>query len=84
MNYVPGSLINVENNNLQTIINSDYAKQKLIVCDFYADWCGPCKMIAPEFERLGRVYSQTCVFVKCNVDRNQIDAQSRGVRSMPT
>lgn len=52
----------------------------------YADWCGPCKMIAPTFESLSTKYSKPgkITFCKVNVDNHQSIAQSHGVSAMPT
>jgi len=52
----------------------------------YADWCGPCKMIAPVFESLATKYSKPrkITFCKINVDNQQTIAQSHGVSAMPT
>merc|ERR1719273_153522 len=59
------------------------AESKLVVVDYYADWCGPCKMIAPEFENMAKV-NKNCMFLKVNVDKcNQLAAQ-QGVKAMPT
>ena len=54
-----------------------------VVVDFYADWCGPCRMISPTYLELASDYKQ----IKClkvNVDKAQEVAQRCGVRSMPT
>ncbi|KAI8493678.1 PREDICTED: thioredoxin-like protein 1 isoform X2 [Branchiostoma belcheri] len=59
------------------------AGTKLVVVDFYADWCGPCQRIAPFFNQLSLRYP-TVVFVKVNVDQCQQTASSNGVRAMPT
>ncbi|KAI1080587.1 thioredoxin [Whalleya microplaca] len=58
----------------------------IVVTDFYADWCGPCKMIAPTFESLSTKYSKPgkITFCKVDVDKQQAIAQSHGVRAMPT
>ncbi|KAI0119681.1 thioredoxin-domain-containing protein [Daldinia grandis] len=58
----------------------------IVVTDFYADWCGPCKVIAPTFESLSTKYSKPgkITFCKVNVDNQQSIAQSHGVRAMPT
>ncbi|ROW16474.1 hypothetical protein VPNG_02902 [Cytospora leucostoma] len=58
----------------------------IVVADFYADWCGPCKMIAPTFESLAAKHTKPkrIAFAKINVD-NQRDVASRhGVKAMPT
>ncbi|KAI1818563.1 thioredoxin-like protein [Poronia punctata] len=58
----------------------------IVVADFYADWCGPCKVIAPTFESLSTKYSKPrkITFCKVNVDNQQSIAQSHGVSAMPT
>jgi thioredoxin 1 len=52
----------------------------------YADWCGPCKMIAPHFERLSKEYSRPSkvAFAKINVDNHPGIARTYGVTAMPT
>ncbi|KAK9770826.1 putative Thioredoxin-like protein [Seiridium cardinale] len=58
----------------------------IVVADFYADWCGPCKMIAPTFESLATKFSKPgkITFCKVNTDNQQAIAQAHGVRAMPT
>ncbi|KAL2117766.1 hypothetical protein VTJ04DRAFT_7426 [Mycothermus thermophilus] len=58
----------------------------VVVVDFYADWCGPCKMIAPTFESLATKYSKPgkIAFCKVNVDSQREIASQYGVRAMPT
>jgi len=58
----------------------------IVVTDFYADWCGPCKQIAPTYESLSTKYSKPgrVTFTKVNVDNQQSIAQQYGVRAMPT
>ncbi|KAI1379877.1 thioredoxin [Hypoxylon crocopeplum] len=58
----------------------------IVVTDFYADWCGPCKMIAPAFESLSTKFSKPgkITFCKVNVDNQQSVASAYGVRAMPT
>ncbi|KAL1877558.1 hypothetical protein VTK73DRAFT_8547 [Phialemonium thermophilum] len=58
----------------------------VVIADFYADWCGPCKMIAPTFESLSTKYSKPkkITFCKVNVDSQPEVAQQHGVRAMPT
>ncbi|KAI3335509.1 thioredoxin-like protein [Ustulina deusta] len=62
------------------------ASSTIVVTDFYADWCGPCKMIAPTFESLSTKYTKPgkITFCKVNVDNHQSIAQSNGVSAMPT
>ena len=59
------------------------AKEPVIV-DFWAEWCGPCKMIAPHLEELSQEMSGRVKIVKLNVDDNQQTAIKYGVRSIPT
>ena len=56
---------------------------KLVVVDFFAVWCGPCKMIAPMLEKFSQQYSNV-VFYKVDVDELPSVAQSQEVTSMPT
>ena len=55
-----------------------------VLVDFYADWCGPCKMMAPIFEKLAAEYAGKCVFAKLDVDANQDISGKFGVMSIPT
>ena len=61
-------------------------KSKLIVIDFYTDWCQPCKNIAPDFEKLSEYYKDNVIFLKIDVDNNNCDkiCQKFEVSSMPT
>lgn len=54
-----------------------------VLVDFYADWCGPCKMAEPVLEELSNSYKDKIVIVKVNVDESQI-AGKYGVMSIPT
>lgn len=55
-----------------------------IVVDFWAEWCGPCKMIAPILEELAEENSETFKVGKVNVDDNRQTAMKYSVRSIPT
>ena len=55
-----------------------------VLVDFYANWCGPCKMVAPTFEALSSEYAGRVKFVKINVDLNQELSSRYGVMSIPT
>lgn len=57
---------------------------KLLVVDFFADWCGPCKRVAPEFAKLANKYQEVAVFAKVDVDAAQDLSQQCEVQAMPT
>ncbi|MDR2639733.1 MAG: thioredoxin [Helicobacteraceae bacterium] len=59
-------------------------KEGVSVVDFWAPWCGPCRMVAPTIEDLAKLYEGKVVVGKVNVDENQELATRFGVRSIPT
>jgi thioredoxin 1 len=64
--------------------HSEIAKHKLIVVDFWAPWCGPCRMVGPIIEELAAEYTGKVAFGKLNVDENAMVPSSFGVRGIPT
>jgi len=62
------------------VLNSD----KPALVDFWAEWCGPCKMIAPILEEAAGEYADKLSVVKLNVDESPNIAQKFGIRSIPT
>ena len=56
----------------------------LVVVDFWAEWCGPCQIIAPIIERLAKKYKGKVVFGKLNVDENREIAVRFGIMGIPT
>jgi thioredoxin 1 len=64
----------------QDIINHD----KPVLVDFFATWCGPCKMLTPILDELKRKVGETASIIKIDVDKNQRVADSYQVRGVPT
>lgn len=58
-------------------------KDRLVVLDFWAEWCGPCRMLAPVLEEIGTEYPEVA-FGKVNVDEEASLAQMFGIVSIPT
>ena len=56
---------------------------KPVVCDFFADWCGPCKMLAPVIDECSEQYADKAVFVKVNVDESPDLASRYGIMAIP-
>ena len=57
---------------------------KAVLIDFWAEWCGPCKMIAPLIDEAADEYAEKLAVVKLNIDENPNTAQKFGIRSIPT
>ena len=55
-----------------------------VLIDFYADWCGPCRVMEPLIEELAKQYDGRAQVVKINIDQNMEIAQQHGVMSIPT
>ena len=68
-----------------TTFETDVLKADLpILVDFWAPWCGPCRMVAPVLDKVAEQYAGKVQVVKLNVDENPVTAQTYGIRSIPT
>ena len=64
--------------------SSEISKYPVMVVDFWAVWCGPCRMVAPIIEQLAKEYSGRVAFGKLNVDENPLTSSEFQVESIPT
>jgi len=65
---------------LTQIINDD----KPVLVDFHAEWCGPCKMMAPELKRFAEINKEIVRVLKIDIDKNQPTASHFNIQGVPT
>jgi len=75
-----GKALEITDSNFNDIVS----KNKTVLVDFWAEWCGPCRMIAPMIEELAGEYDGKAIIGKLDVDNNQESSVKFGVRSIPT
>lgn len=76
----PQDVIHADRDLLERLVK----KCRVVVADFWAEWCGPCKMVTPLMEEVARKYSPRIAVAKVNVDENRDLALEYGIMSIPT
>lgn len=69
---------------MKSSFNDIITSNKPVLVDFYADWCGPCKMLAPILKEVKQDLKDSIKIVKIDVDKNQVLASKYQVRGVPT
>ena len=74
-------ILNVEDKNFkEKVLEAD----KPVLCDFWAEWCGPCKQISPILSELAEDYKEKILIAKINIDENPEVPSNYGIMSIPT
>jgi thioredoxin 1 len=81
MEHMAGNTVTVTDSSFSTdVLNSD----KLVLVDFWAEWCGPCRMVAPVLEEIANDHKDAITIAKLNIDENPNTARDFQVMSIPT
>lgn len=71
----------IDKDEFYTLLNDE--SKPVVVCDFFATWCGPCKMLAPVMGRMSKKYDGQAEFIKIDIDKNPELAAEYGIMSIP-
>src|SRR5690554_847936 len=66
--------------NIEEVLKTD----QLVIIDFWAEWCGPCKMVGPIIEQISEEYKESVTVGKLDVDNNDDTTSKYGIRNIPT
>ena len=80
---IPKDIVNIHTDSDLNKLTKDFP-DKIVIIDFWAVWCAPCKVYAPIFEKFHQEYYGDFIFAKVNVDENPMVAQYFGITSIPT
>lgn len=83
MQSQPGNIIDINEQNAQQVLIQG-SQDKVVLIDFWADWCEPCKQLTPVLEKIAADYPEQLILAKINCDEQQSIAAQFGVRSLPT
>lgn len=73
--------IEVTDGNFEEVV---IKSKKPVIVDFWAEWCGPCRMVSPVLEDIAKEYADKAVVAKCDVDSNPKVTLKYGIRNIPT
>ena len=76
-----GSIVHITDDSFEEdVLNSDLP----VLVDYWAEWCGPCKMIAPILDEISSEYTDKIKIAKLNIDENPVTPPKFGIRGIPT
>ena len=81
INALSGQIVHITDDSFDDEVTKS---DKPVLVDYWADWCGPCKMIAPILDELSEEYSGRIKIAKLNIDENPVTPPKYGIRGIPT
>ncbi len=83
MNATESTVFTATGENFEQLV-IEGSRDRLVLVDFWTQWCGPCKALAPVLEQVAQEWADSVKIVKVDVDAEQRLAQNHGVRALPT